>query len=152
MSQLKVNLTEQEATSQVRDIPPSGEYVCNIVDGKEDIVKPNKKNSGKPYWKMKYVVQEGAYAGSTLSATVMLFEGALYSFSQLMKALGYEVNVGGLVVPEVDTLLGKTVIVKGYKRPPSTNAEGQDLPERFEVRGYKPARMKTKTGDTSLLP
>lgn len=153
MSQpLKVNMTDKEATSKVRDIPPSGEYVCNIVDGSREIVRPGKANTGKPYWKLRFVIQEGPYAGSSLNTTVMLFDGALYSLSQLMKALGHEVNTGDVLVPPLDSLFGKTVVVKGYKRPPGVDKEGNDLQERFEVKGYKPAGKKEKSGDTSLLP
>jgi hypothetical protein len=151
-SPLKVNMTDKEATSKVRDVLPSGEYLCNIVNGSTETVRPDKPNKGKPYWKVQFVVQEGPYAGSSINATVMLFENALYSLSQLLKALGYEVNTGDLIVPNLDTMFGKPVIVKGFKRPAETK-DGQDLQERFEVKGYKkPADAKPKTGNTSLLP
>jgi hypothetical protein len=150
---LKVNFSEREATSTVRDILPSGEYFCNLVDGSTERVKPGRPNVGKPYWKVRFVVQEGAYSGSSINATVMLFDGALYSLAQLLKAMGFELNTGGdFVIPDLTKLFGKPVIVKGIKRPAETK-DGQELQERFEVRGYKKAtNTRPKTGNTSLLP
>lgn len=150
---LKVNLSDREATSTVREIPPSGEYVVAIADGEMKEVKPGRKNTGKPFWQLRLVIQDGAYAGSTLLASVMLFDGALYSFSQLMKALGYDIGTGDFTVPHLDAIIGKTVNVRGYKKAPSTLPDGTELSERFEVRGFKPAsRSNAKPGDSTLLP
>lgn len=154
-SPLKVNFTEEEANSKAREIPPSGDYLCAIVDGSSEIVKPGKKNTGKPYWKLRFVVQDGTYAGTSLNATVMLFESALYQFGQLMRALDYDVNAGEFEVPDVSKLFGKQVIVRGQKKPPSINSDtGQELPERFEVKAYKKAdkASKQKVGSQAMLP
>lgn len=152
---LKVNFTDQEASSTVREIPPSGEYLVAIVDGELKEVKPGRKNTGKPFWQLRLVIQDGAYAGSSLISSVMLFDGALYTFSQLMKALGYDINSGGdFQVPALDDIIGKNVNVRGFKRPPSTLPDGTELSERFEVKGFKkPSRTDAKTGsNNSLLP
>lgn len=154
MQPLKVNFSDEEANSKAREIPPTGEYLCAIVDGSQEIVKPGKKNTGKPYWKLRFVVQDGTYSGTPLNATVMLFEGALYQLGQLMRSLGYDVNAGDFEVPTVDKIIGQQLIVKGYKRPPSTNPETQqELPERFEVKSYKLANKSgKKAGNSSMLP
>lgn len=149
---LKVNFTTEEASSKVREVPPSGEYLVNITDGKMKEVKPGKPNVGKPFWQLTLVIQEGAYAGTSLLSSVMLFDGALYSFAQLMRALGYDLNAGDFAVPPLEKLLGASVIVKGYKKPATTLPDGTELSERFEVKGFKPAGVKTKSGDSSLLP
>lgn len=153
MQPLKVNFTDQEATSVVREIPPSGEYLVSITDGEIAIVKPGKKNTGKQFWKLKFVIQDGPYAGTTLLSTVMLFDGALYSLAQLMKALGYDINSGDFVVPGLDDIIGKQVNVRGFKRPAETK-DGQELSERFEIKGYKTAskNFAAKAGDHNLLP
>lgn len=149
---LKVNFTDQEATSTVREVPPSGEYVCNIVDGELKEVRPGKQNSGKPFWSLRLVVQDGPYSGSTLYSSVMLFDGALYSFAQLMRSLGYDVNSGDFIVPQLNDIIGKTVNVRGIKRPPS-QFEGRELPERFEVKGFKSANTGIKpAANSSILP
>jgi hypothetical protein len=153
MSQLRVNLSSQEAESTSLDVLPSGKYLCNIVEGSVEEVKPGRKNVGKPYWKLRFVVQEGKYAGRNIYSTVMLFETALYSLSQILKALGYDVAAGEITVPDVGELEGKTLIVRGQKKPASTDPEsGRDIPERFEVKGYQAANVTAKTGDSSILP
>ena len=149
---LKVNFTSEEASSRVREVPPSGEYLVNITDGKHKEVKPGKANVGKPFWQLTLVIQDGAYAGTSLLSSVMLFDGALYSFAQLMTALGYNVQGGDFVVPPLTELIGKSVVVKGYKKPATTLPDGSDLAERFEVKGFKASNVKIKTGDSSLLP
>jgi hypothetical protein len=150
---LKVNFTDQEANSTVREIPPSGEYLVAITDGEMKEVKPGRKNTGKPFWQLRMVIQDGPYAGSSLIASVMLFDGALYSLGQIMKALGYDTQSGDFIVPDLDDIIGKNVNVKGYKKPATTLPDGTELSERFEVKGFKPpTRSGTKSGDSSLLP
>jgi hypothetical protein len=149
---LKVNFTDQEATSTVREIPPSGEYLVAITNGEIKEVKPGRKNTGKPFWQLTLVIQDGAYAGSSLLSSIMLFDGALYSLSQLMKALGYDITSGDFVLPALDDIIGKTVVVRGYKRPAETK-DGQELSERFEVKGFKPpSKSEAKQVNNSLLP
>jgi len=153
---LKVNFTDQEATSKVREIPPSGDYIVNITDGRLKQVKPGRKNTGKPFYQLTFVIQEGPYRGETLMASIMLFDGALYSLSQLMRALGYDINSGDFTVPPIDELFGKTVIVSGKKMPPKTDNDGNELNERFEIKGYKTpsanAVNQVKAASNSMLP
>lgn len=149
---LKLNFSSEEATSASLDVLPSGKYLCNLVEGSVEEVKPGKKNVGKPYWKLRFVVQDGKFAGRNIYGTVMLFEGALYSLSQILKALGYDIAPGEIFVPDVSELEGKTLIVRGQKKPASTDESGRDIPERFEVKGYQAAGLVPKVGDSSILP
>lgn len=149
---LRVNLTTKEAESQSLEVLPTGKYLCNIVEGSLEEVKPGKANVGKPYWKLRFVVQDGPYAGRSIYSTVMLFEGALYSLVQIMKALGYDVSEGSLDVPDIEDIEGKSLVVRGVKKAAATDKDGRDLPERFEVKGYIAASITMKTGDTSILP
>jgi len=149
---LKVNFSKEEASSTPREVPPTGEYIVNITDGEIKEVQPGKKNSGKPFWQLKYVIQEGTYAGTSLMSSIMLFDGALYSFAQLMRALGYDINEGDFEAPSLDEVIGKTINVRGNKMPPKT-IDNKELPERFEIKGYKkPSKVSAKTGDSALLP
>jgi len=149
---LKVNFSKDEATSTPREVPPSGEYTVAVTDGEIKFVQPGKKNSGKPFWQLKLVIQDGAYAGTSLLGSIMLFDGALYSFAQLMRALDYDVNEGSFEAPDLDEIIGKTVNVRGYKMPPKTDGT-RELPERFEIKGYKKAKANTaKAANSSLLP
>lgn len=156
---LKVNFSKEEATSKPRDLPPTGEYVVNIVDGSLETVKHNadgtpKANTGKNFWKLRFVIQEGPYSGSTLIGTVMLFDGALYSLAQLLTALSIEVPVGGFQISPtlLQSIMGKTIKIKGYLRPAKTDEHGKDVPERFEIKSYKPYAGNAKSGDSALLP
>lgn len=149
---LKVNFSSNEASSEARVIPPSGEYTVNITDGEIKEVKPGKKNTGKPFWQLKYVVQEGQYSGTSLMSSIMLFDGALYSFAQLMKALGYDVNAGDFEVPTLDDVIGKTINVKGMKRPAETK-DGTELNERFEIKSYKSTgKVSASQASSNILP
>lgn len=149
---LKVNFSTNEASSEARVIPPSGEYTVNITDGEIREVKPGKKNTGKPFWQLKFVIQDGPYAGISLMSSIMLFDGALYSFAQLMKALGFDVTAGDFEVPALDDIIGKTINVKGYKRPPETK-DNQELNERFEIRNYKSSgKPSANSASASILP
>jgi hypothetical protein len=150
---LKVNFTNEEATSKVREVPPSGEYLVNITDGKIKYVKPGKPNVGKPFWQLTLVIQEGAYAGTSLLSSIMLFDGSLYTLAQLMRALGYDPNAGDFTVPPLEKLLGESVVVKGFKQPARTLDDGTELSERFEVKGFKKAAdVKSKSSGNTLLP
>lgn len=140
MQPLKVNFTEEEASSKAREVPPSGEYHVALTDGSLEVVKPGRKNTGKQYWKCTFVIQEDKYKGVTIFSTVMLFDGALYSLSQLMSALGYNVNSGEFQVPHIDELFGKELIVRGIKRPAFIGEDGKEISERFEIKSYKPLR------------
>jgi len=152
---MRVNLTSEEAESRTLDPLPTGKYLCNLVDGQIREVKPGRKHVGKPFWSLQFVVQEGPHAGRNIFATVMLFEGALYSLVQLLRAYGYEVNgPGELQVPSLDDLLDKkeSIYVRGQKKP-ATSANGNDLPERFEVKGYTVAsKAQGASADSSYLP
>lgn len=153
---LKVNFSQNEAESTVREVPPSGEYHCKITEVETREVKPGSKNVGKPYWNIKFVVQSDKYTGSTLFSNIMLFEGedgTLGSLSQFLKALGHDVQAGEFELPEPDDLIGSDINVKGTKLLAGFDKKSQrDLPDRFTIRGYKKADVSVKTGNSSFLP
>lgn len=157
MSRLKVNFSKNEAESQVREIAPSGEYHCKITEIESKTVNPSSKNAGKPYWNIKFNIQDPTQAHfAPLYSNIMLFEGedgTLGSLAQFLKALGYDVTAGEFDLPEEDELMGRDINVKGVKKQAGYDRKaGKDLNERFQVNGYKPANTKVKTGNTSLLP
>ena len=154
---LKVNFSKDEAESKAREVVPSGEYHCKVVEIELREVKPGTENVGKPYWAVQFVIQSDKYAGNRLYANIMLFEGkdgTLGSLSQFLKAMGYDVMPGEFELPDADDLMGRDINVKGNKIPAGFNRKAQrDLPERFNVTGYKPANVSVKTsGNSSLLP
>ncbi len=153
---LKVNFSQDEAESTAREVPPSGEYHCNIVEMETREVKPGSLNAGKPFWNIQFVIQTGPFAGNRLFSNVMLFEGkdgTLGSLAQLLKSLGYEVSAGEFELPEPDDLIGRDINVKGIKKLAGFDKKAQrDLPDRFQVTGYKASDAKAKTGSSQFLP
>jgi len=154
---LKVNFSKDEAESKAREVIPTGEYTCNVVEIEQREVKPGSANVGKPFWNVRFVVDAGTYAGNSVYANIMLFEGkdgTLGSLAQFLKALGYDVSPGEFELPDPDDIMGRQLNVRGTKYLAGYNKKAQrDLPERFNVTGYKPAKANIKpTGDSSLLP
>jgi len=159
MSQrLKVNFSQDEAESKVREIPPSGTYLCNVVEISIKEVKPGSPNAGKPFWNIRFVVQDGRYAGSSIFSNVMLFSteksGTLSQLSQFLKALGYTITQGEFEIPDDEELQGKSLMVTGRKVPAGTDKNGKDFNEQFRVSGFKMADAAGSkvSGNSSILP
>lgn len=158
MARLKVNFSQDEAESKVREIPPSGTYLCSVVDVEMKEVKPGSPNSGKPFWNIRFVVQEGKYEGSSIFSNVMLFSteksGTLSQLSMFLKALGFTVTPGEMELPDDEEVQGKNLMVTGRKVPAGTDKNGKDFNEQFRVTGFKPADTATVNAvkNSSILP
>lgn len=159
MGKLRVNFSKNEAESAAREIPPSGAYLCNVTEIKLQEVRPGSQNAGKPYWNIQFVIQEGKYSGSSLYSNIMLFSteksGTLSSLSQFLKALGFEVTEGEMELPDEDELQGKPLVIVGKKLLAGPDRKsGKELPDRFQVSGYKkPDGYTSKSpADSSILP
>ncbi|SRR6266487_1772337 len=153
---LKVNFSQNEAESTAREVIPTGEYHCKIVDIEIREVKPGSRNVGKPYWNLRFVVQTGQYEGNSIYGNIMLFEdkdGTLGSLSQFLKALDFDVQAGEMELPDQEDLISRDINVRGRKLLAGFDKKAQkDLPDRFQIQGYKRANVAVKTGDSSLLP
>jgi len=151
LADLRVNFSEEEASSEGRSFEaiPGGKYHVAITKVEVRRVKDNAKgNQGKPFWNLTLNIQGDShptYADRKVFGSVMLFEGALYSFAQLMKATGHEdvvtkgsPNFGK--VPPADDLLGEQFIaIVAKKRDTYKEKELGDGEKLFknEVTGYK---------------
>src|SRR6266480_7795544 len=97
MDGIRVNFSGKEADAAPRDVEPmpTGKYLCAITDV-ELCYSTSEKNNGKPYYSIEFTVQDdmrgGLYKERKCWSNVMLFEGALYSASQLAKAVGLTVD------------------------------------------------------------
>lgn len=157
---LRLNLSNQEAESKPRSFSPlpSGEYLCNIVEIQEKTVKETAKNAGRPYWNIRFVVDQGdQYDGRNIFANVMLFEGALYSIKQLVEAVFPDMVDGNdLTVPDADAFEGKQVVVVGLRYPAGSKEKKTGRvreQDEFDVRGYKSSNVAAKKApNSSLLP
>lgn len=169
---LRVNFSDKEASSEAREIEPlpRGSYHVKITDVETAEVSNTKKgNQGKPYWNLEFTVQEGKYTDRKLWTSCMLFEGALYTLSQLMKSLGFDVDAGEFVLPSPEDLISRDVVVvvtiQGERKVVDDNGEEKTYAPRNDVKGIKaytddfkaPAGAgSTKTaaagGKSNLLP
>lgn len=155
---LKVNFSQDEAESTARVVLPTGEYVVSVVDVETKEVKPGGPNAGKPYWSIRFVVQEGKYEGNSAFANIMLFStdksGTLSSLAQFLKALGYEITSGEFELPDDEEIQGRQLIIAGRKYLAGPDKRtGKDLPDRFQVNGYKKSDGSApKQSSGSLLP
>jgi hypothetical protein len=110
----RVNFSGEEAgaTGQSSKLLPRGDYHVKVTDGSIEQVKSNEKgNQGKPFYNFELTVQEGEHAGRRLFDRAMLFNGALYTISQIMKAMGLQVHEGEMEVPSLAEIIGRDFIV-----------------------------------------
>lgn len=159
MAGLKVNFSQEEASSEAMDFDPlpTGKYHVKITDVELRESK-SEKNAGKPYWNLEMTVQDGPYENRKLWGNVMLFEGALYSLGQLAKALGMEdeiIKKGN--VPDGDDLISRDLIVTVKKQRNTyleeKNGDGEPV-WSSEVKGYKKYEegAVSTSGKSSILP
>jgi hypothetical protein len=146
LSDLRINLSAQEAQAESFDDMPAGKYVVAITDGKVERSK-SKKNPGKPMYNLTYTVQDGKFTRAKVFDRLCLWEGAAYSYSMLVKALGFNVNTGSNRVIPLTELIGKTMTIRWGKGKANTvqNDDGTTTTyeARMQVKGYFPAPSGT---------
>jgi hypothetical protein len=149
LENLRVNFSTEEASSEGRDsfeALPSGRYPVVIFDGETRRVKDNAKgNKGKPFWNLQFAVTEDMEwcTNRRFFGSVMLFKGALYSLSQLMKALGEDIDAGDFKVPPIDDLFGQEIEISVQKVKDTYKMDRDGIPAnepiyKNEVKGYFP--------------
>lgn len=166
VSDLRVDFSDKEASSEGRsfDPLPTGKYNVCITEYSKEKSGPQAKHPGKPYWHLTLTVQDGTYEGRKVWTNVMLFNGALYSLSQLLKVMGREdvldkesPNYGK--IPSCDDFIGKPFVAV-VKKQRDTYAEKQEEDKsvrlfKNEVKGMMPAGSSTGVATSqgnSLLP
>lgn len=131
-----LNFTDQEADSTAREfsVLPSGKYLVRITDA-ELAQSQSQKHHGKPYAKFELTVIEDAHGGKYLGQkawwNVMLFEGALYSAGQLMKA--WDLNPRTDRFPRLEACIGKTFVMIGSQKQAMTKSPDGGYEKKWEV-------------------
>lgn len=168
----RVNMTTEEASSEGLDLTPlpNGKYLVAVTGVKVRKVsnppKPGKTdNRGKPYFNFELTIQEGKYEGRKTWANAMLFEGALYTITQMLKAVGATFNgndfqvegFGQNVIPKGDWWMGQQMVTfiqtrKGGKKEDGTNYEDRSEPRSFFPAGEWSKASGASNGSNSLLP
>lgn len=161
-SGIKVNFSEEEASSEALSFEaiPTGTYHACVTDITLQYCGPESKNPGKPYWNVEFTVQDGDYTDRKIWTNCMLFEGALYTLTQLMKSTGFgdRIKPGkGVEVPDAEDFISKHVFVNVRKQRDTyrEQRDGSDEPMwKNEVKGIKPydADAPAASGKGSLLP
>jgi hypothetical protein len=149
-----VNFSDQEASSELREFKPvpRGHYLVNIKECKVEEVKGG-KNKGKPMYNFTLVIDKEKHpdhAGQRLFDRACLWEGALYTISQMMQACGLDPKSGR--IPPARWFQGKQVIAAvtvEQAKDKNPDTDKYDIP-KFEdverkipvyqnnVRGYLP--------------
>jgi len=150
---IRVNMTEQEAKSTDREPLPQGKFHYVITEMEIMFVKemgadgPN-KNAGKPYINFEFTVQDGKYATRKDWTNAMCFDGALYTISQILKALGMEVPAeGNFKIPsQRDFYIGKHI---WGRRGTNKNDRNDDGTLRIQLRGFSKYDGGTSTADAT---
>jgi len=166
---LYVNFSEEEAASESRDIEPlpTGKYLMTITDVNLRECGLASKNPGKPYYAIEFTVvadkKGGQFVNRKCWTNAMLFNPALYTISNMMKALGLPVSSGRMRVPSPDFLIGKVMMVGGLyvgeqkdKQDPSKTYQPKFEPKGFWAEAQwtaaaGTATTKTKSGARSSL-
>lgn len=135
---MTVNVSEKEAESKAFDDLPAGKYWTKITDISVEESK-SEKNLGKPYFRFEFTIQDGKYEDQHIWANAMLWDGALYTIINILKALGEDVNEGKLDVPDPEWFIGRDIIVrmaKGKAQVGTGTPQDPQYPARIEAKSF----------------
>lgn len=153
---IAINVTGKEASSAPMEPVPAGKYKVVVSDA-ELRESQSAKNKGKPFAALELTIAEvgidghDKYSGRKMWANVMLFEGALYSAVQILKALGRDVSEGQMEFPDLDELVGEEFVVrvavqKEREYTDANTGEVKNADARNEVKGWYKATEQVKPG------
>jgi hypothetical protein len=151
---IRVNMSAEEAKSEARLDLPAGKFHLKITDMEIKFTSQAAKNAGKPYINFEFTIQDGQYAGKKDWTNAMCFEPALYTISQILKALGMKVTAGALTIPDArEFYIGKDIWGIRRLNKKNKNADGEVEP-RIELTGFVAYEggQSTPTGGGSAGP
>jgi hypothetical protein len=150
---LNLNFSNEEASSEARSFEalPAGKYAVKITGIDLRRCKPGTKNAGKPYWAVEFTVQDGPYENRKVWSNVMLFDGALYSISQLLKATGLgNPSAGQFKLPSQEAFISKDVVVYVSRR--NYTPEGGETQIQNDVKSYFSPDTAVSAASSTDLP
>jgi hypothetical protein len=157
----KVNMTDKESASQDREQLPAGKFHFKITDMSLEQTKITAKNPNKPYFNFEFTVQDSPgpwqkYAGRKDFTNAMLFNGALYTISQILKALGHPVPEGGgeFEIPDApEFYLGKDIMGRrGTNQKDKVDDGTGKMILRVQLRGFSKYDPNGAGSVTSAAP
>jgi hypothetical protein len=131
-----VNMSSQEASATTLEPFPAGWYPMTITEC-ELVESKSPKNNGKPMYKIELTVLEGDFEGRKVHTNACLWDGALYTISQILKALElYDGTPGQMEIPDPEELSGQDLLVK-VKIQGKRVVDGKEYDARNEFAGAK---------------
>ena len=154
---LYVNFSDEEAASESRDMEPlpTGKYLVTITDVTLKECGSESKNPGKPYYAIEFTVvadkKGGTFVNRKCWTNAMLFNPALYTISNLMKALGLVPEPGRFKVPGADFFVGKTIMIGGLHVPEQKDKRDPSkvYAPKYEPKGFWPETAWTGQAGTA---
>jgi hypothetical protein len=135
---IRVNMSAEEAKSEARMDLPAGKFHLKITDMEIKFTSQAAKNAGKPFINFEFTIQDGQYSGRKDWTNAMCFSPALYTISQICKALGMNINPTGgeFVIPDArEFYVGKDLWGIRRLNKKNKNADGEVEP-RIELSGF----------------
>jgi len=153
---IKVNVSDKEDKSGEFQPLPAGLYFCIITDV-EPKASGSDKNFGKPMLYFRFTIQEGPYAGRAMGSNACLWDGALYTIINLLKAVGEYDNCksgGSLEIPDApEFYLGREIDVRrGINQKAKKENPTDDPGAWLEVKGFAPHKTTSGTVAGSKSP
>jgi hypothetical protein len=107
---IRINLSDAEYETEGRTFEPipAGRYHVAIYEIKLERVSKG-DNVGKPMWNIQLRILDGPQEKRVLFARVMLWGGAAYGLTQLLKATDLWTGDKEIQVPPADDLIGKDI-------------------------------------------
>lgn len=116
-SGIVVNVSKKESEAASFEDLPVGKFQMVISDVELRESK-SEKNKGKPMYAIEFTIAETGdenhdkYAGRKAWTNACLWDGALYTIINIMKALDMPVDEGQLEIPAIDELVSQELIVR----------------------------------------
>jgi hypothetical protein len=126
----RINFSRVSARSDFAPLP-DGEYTCRLGDIEQDTTR-----AGDPMWKLRWIVEEGEFAGRLLFDNLVFSPRALPRAKLICESCG--LNVSGALDLEPPMLLEKRVRIETYVEEYRDESGVAKARNRIPYSGYSP--------------